>query len=285
MATNVAAVKRGWHWDAANSRLSCYVNGLEALRLTPSTTGVDWMILGDTPASYYVAFDASGPRMYVPSGVELDCESGSTLTVAGTFTAADKITSAHIADNALDSEHYTDGSIDLAHLSADCVDGTKIADNAIDSEHYTDGSIDLAHMSANSVDSSQYVDASIDKAHLATEIYTIEHITFSGEGLDNQTIKLARMWSAGTVVRITYFTDQALGTNLGIDVLDGGTDGAGTTVIDSCSDNLNGLDSNDLTTPLALSAGDYICVKVDDITNSTFISVDIQVKVPCGAAT
>ena len=35
------------------------------------------------------------------------------------------IVGANIADNAIDSDHYTDGSVDLAHLSADSVDGTK----------------------------------------------------------------------------------------------------------------------------------------------------------------
>ena len=101
--------------------------------------------------------------------------------------AADAIDGTKLADNAVDSEHYTDGSIDLAHMSvnsidsdqyvdgsidlahlaADSVDGTKIADNAIDSEHYTDGSIDAAHLAANSVDSASYVDGSIDAEHLA----------------------------------------------------------------------------------------------------------------------
>ena len=86
--------------------------------------------------------------------------------------AADGINSSHIQDNAIDSEHYTDGSIDaahlaansvdsdsyvdgsidLAHLSADCVDGTKVADNAIESEQYTDGSIEKAQISIISRD-------------------------------------------------------------------------------------------------------------------------------------
>jgi len=63
----------------------------------------------------------------------------------------DTVTGAKIVDNAINSEHYTDASIDLAHLSADSVDGSKIADNAINSEHYTDGSIDTAHIADNQV--------------------------------------------------------------------------------------------------------------------------------------
>ncbi len=44
-----------------------------------------------------------------------------------------------------------------------------IADDAIDSSTFADGSIDNAHLAANSVDSDQYVDGSIDNAHLADD--------------------------------------------------------------------------------------------------------------------
>lgn len=44
------------------------------------------------------------------------------------------------------------GTVAAAGLGADCVNGTKIADDSIDSEHYVDGSIDLAHLSADCVD-------------------------------------------------------------------------------------------------------------------------------------
>ena len=100
-------------------------------------------------------------------------------TIALADLAADCVDGTKIADDSLNSEHYVDGSIDLAHLSADCVDGTKIADDAINSEHYVDGSIDLAHLSADCVDgtkiaddsinSEHYVDGSIDLAHLAAD--------------------------------------------------------------------------------------------------------------------
>ena len=54
-------------------------------------------------------------------------------------------------DNAIDSEHYTDGSIDLEHLAADSVDGTKIADDSIDSEHIVDGSVDNTHLANDGI--------------------------------------------------------------------------------------------------------------------------------------
>ena len=58
---------------------------------------------------------------------------------------ADNITSALIADDQSNSEHYVASSIDLEHMSA----------NSVDSDQYVDGSIDLVHMSVNSVYSDQ----------------------------------------------------------------------------------------------------------------------------------
>ena len=89
----------------------------------------------------------------------------------------DAVTSAKIADDAIDSEHYKAGSIDLEHMSANSIDSDQYVDgsidlahmsaNSVDSDQYVDGSIDLVHMSANSVDSDQYVDGSIDNVHIA----------------------------------------------------------------------------------------------------------------------
>jgi len=69
-------------------------------------------------------------------------------TVESADIQADAITGAKIADDAINSEHYTDGSIDTAHIAADQIVASLIADNAINSEHYTDGSIDKEHLSA-----------------------------------------------------------------------------------------------------------------------------------------
>ena len=110
--------------------------------------GTTALAAGDIPASiiFEVAYDGTQFQLI---------NVGQSAAVG-----ADAITGAEIADNAIDSEHYTDGSIDVAHMSA----------NSVDSDQYVDGSIDLAHMSVNSIDSDQYVDGSIDSEHLATGI-------------------------------------------------------------------------------------------------------------------
>jgi len=64
---------------------------------------------------------------------------------------ADAVDGTKIADDAINSEHYTDGSIDTAHIAADQIVASLIADDAINSEHYTDGSIDTAHLADGQV--------------------------------------------------------------------------------------------------------------------------------------
>ena len=96
--------------------------------------------------------------------------------IASTYIAADAITGAKIADDAIDSEHYTDGSIDTAHLAADAVTGAKIADDAIDSEHYVDGSIDNAHLADDAVDSDELAAGAVDTAHIGDNQVTAAKI-------------------------------------------------------------------------------------------------------------
>ena len=86
--------------------------------------------------------------------------------------SADSVTSAKIADDAIDSEHYVDGSIDNAHL----------ADDAVDSDEIAAGAIDLAHMSVNSIDSDQYVDRSIDTVHIGLNQITLAEMAGGTDG-------------------------------------------------------------------------------------------------------
>ena len=99
--------------------------------------------------------------------------------IASSYIAADAIDGSKLADNAVNSEHYTDGSIDHVHLAADCVDGDNIQDDVINSEHIAADSIDAEHYAAGSVDataigndvvnSQHYAAASIDNEHLADD--------------------------------------------------------------------------------------------------------------------
>ena len=142
------------------------VSELQVQQAMIADNQVDIGQLAHRTANHVLKYDGSG----VPTSGTVD-----TANIT-----ADAITGAKIADNAINSEHYTDGSIDREHLAADIVDGTKIADNAINSEHYTDGSIDREHLAAdivdgtkiadNAINSEHYTDGSIDREHLAADI-------------------------------------------------------------------------------------------------------------------
>ena len=186
------------------------------------TMGEDQTIIfeGATDDAYETTLTVTDPTadrtITLPNVTGTVVTTGDSGTVATGMIAADAITGAKIADDALDSEHYTDGSIDAAHLASssvttakinsDAVTGAKIADDAIDSEHYTDGSIDTAHYAAGSVDatalgsnavttakinadavtgakiaddainSEHYTDGSIDTAHIADSQITTAKI-------------------------------------------------------------------------------------------------------------
>ena len=83
------------------------------------------------------------------------------LNVTTGKIALDAIDGTLIADSAINSEHYANGSIDSIHigtgqvttlkLDADCVDGTKIKDDVIDSEHYAPVSIDNEHIADGAI--------------------------------------------------------------------------------------------------------------------------------------
>ena len=114
------------------------------------TLEADAITIDGTALNEYIADTVGGMVTgNTETGITVTYEDGdNTLDFV---LAADSVSGSNIADDAIDSEHYVDGSIDTAHLAADVVTGAKIADDAIDSEHYTDGSIDTAHIADDQV--------------------------------------------------------------------------------------------------------------------------------------
>ena len=125
---------------------------------------------GLTASSSVIGVDASQTQITSVGTIGTGVWQGTAI--ASSYIAADAITGAKIADNAIDSEHYTDGSIDNAH----------IADDAIDSEHYADGSIDNAHIADDAIDSEHYADGSIDTAHIADNQITLAKMASGTDG-------------------------------------------------------------------------------------------------------
>ena len=135
----------------------------------------------------------------------------------------DAITNAKIADNAIDSEQYVDGSIDRVHLAADIVDGTKIADNSIDSEHYVDGSIDVEHLADNSVDRASIVNDAVNGDKIADDSINSEHYvdgSIDEQHLSNSAISSTKI--ADNAITTTEILNGAVTrAKLEADIIDG----------------------------------------------------------------
>ena len=92
------------------------------------------------------------------------------------YIGLDAIDGTNIANDAIDSEHYTDGSIDTDHIAADAVTGAKIAADAIDSEHYADASIDRAHLSDDIINSNKIADNQVLNEHIGNSAIGTDEI-------------------------------------------------------------------------------------------------------------
>jgi len=141
-----------------------------------------------------VAFTTSGTTLTTATLVSGDTMYIIYLALSRQTVApgADTVTNAMIVDNAINSEHYTDGSIDLAHMSV----------NSIDSDQYVDGSIDLVHMSAESIDSDQYVNASIDNAHLADDAVGVDELSATGTASSSTFLRGDNAWTAISAAKV-----------------------------------------------------------------------------------
>ena len=108
-----------------------------------------------------VTGNASGTAATVTGGTQASITSAANLVTVGTIGTGvwqgTAIAGGYIANDAIDSQHYADGSIDNAH----------IADDAIDSEHYADGSIDNAHLADDAVDTDEIADNAVTLAKMA----------------------------------------------------------------------------------------------------------------------
>ena len=143
-----------------------------------SASGAGFAIGGDAGAAKLASFLYDGSDSFdvsdhlnLASGQEFKINDASTLSATTLGSAV--VNSSLTTVGTIATGVWQGTAIATGYIAADAIDGTKLADNAVDSEHYTDGSIDLVHMSANSVDSDQYVDGSVDNVHLANSSTTI----------------------------------------------------------------------------------------------------------------
>ena len=156
-----------------------------------NTTGLPNGTAGTTPVRIFRQTDVDNPKATFTAGASLKAAEindnfkqlrhalqeaiGAVATdrkVQRFNIEADAIDGSLIADDAIDSEHYTDGSIDHVHLSNDCIDGDNIQDDVINSEHYAPLSIDTEHIGNSQVTSIKIADSNVTTGKIADNAVT-----------------------------------------------------------------------------------------------------------------
>ena len=151
--------------DGGTGASSLTQNGVLIGNGTSAVTAVDLSTDGAI-----VVGDGSG------NPTSLDIGSSTAITILGTIATGvwngTAITGTYIGNDAIDSQHYADASIDHAHLANDIIDGDNIQDDVINSEHYAAGSIDNEHLADDAVDSDELAAGAVDDAHLSDGVAT-----------------------------------------------------------------------------------------------------------------
>ena len=157
--------------------------------------------LGDTtissPASgHVIVYDGSDSFDNVAISGDATLAANGALTIASgavetAMIAADAITGAKIADDAINSEHFTDGSIDTAHIANAQVTTAKIADDAVDADKLASSAVVTASIVDNAITNAKMADDAIAAAELAaTAISGHSAITSSDVDSSNDTLLL-----------------------------------------------------------------------------------------------
>ena len=177
---------------AKNELRNAQIQNLSTTQINAISSPAQGQFVYDSTLDLLKVYDGAAWQLVGAAADDSSIElSSNTLSIkAGgvdtTELAADAVTGAKIADNAIDSEHYTDGSIDTVHLADDAVTGAKIAATtvatgnivnlAVTSGKLADGAVGTAKLATDAVTTAKIADAQITTALLATDAVTAAKI-------------------------------------------------------------------------------------------------------------
>ena len=171
---------------------------------------------GDQPSTNFVTsnhiVDGSIVNADINASADIDASKLANLSVTREKIHPDAIDGTKLADDAVNSEHYTDGSIDHVHLANDIIDGDNIQDSVINSEHYVAGSIDHVHLANDIIDGDNIQDDVVDSEHIAAGALDNEHYaagSITSDKLSGATVVTNSEQAASTPNDTSFFTTAA----------------------------------------------------------------------------
>lgn len=155
---------------------------IEVVKVTAGTTSLTVTRAQDGTTAQ--AFDSGDNFQLRVTSATLEAATKTDVNIT-----AGAIAGAAISNDAIDSQHYANGSIDTAHIGdlqvttakigADAITSAKIADDSIDSEHIVDGSIDTAHIGDDQVTADKL--ANSINTEIAANTAKVTNATHTGE--------------------------------------------------------------------------------------------------------
>ena len=154
----------------------------------------------------------------------------------GVVLAANAITEAKIADNAIATEHIATGAISADSLAADTITAAKIADNAIATEHLADGAITAGTLATDTITAAKIAADAIGASEIAANAIGSSELAASAANeiadailVRQMTESYASNGTAPTVAEALFAIHQTLmdhsisGTSWTVEKLDGTT--------------------------------------------------------------
>ena len=158
---------------------------------------IDITFEGDNDNAHEITLTVADPTsdktITLPDTTGTVITTGDDKTITKSMIGLDQIDGTRLADNACNSEHYTDGSVDAVHLAEAYYTETELNAGQLDNRYYTETEID-----AGQLDNRYYTETELNAGQLDNRYFTETESDARYFRQDStETIESGDTWSAG----------------------------------------------------------------------------------------